>query len=79
MSDPARPAPRWIRWLVLGVVGLVVLVVLFTLVFPWIERNLSNPTIGAVRAHSLEARSATPATIGAVHAPAGLEVMPPGW
>ena len=53
MTDPARPTSRWIRWLVLGVVGLVVLVVLFTLVFPWIERNLSNPTIGAIDAAAI--------------------------
>ena len=29
-------------------VAVVVLVVLFTVVFPWLERNLSNPTMGVV-------------------------------
>ena len=48
MTDPGRSTPRWTRWLLLGVVALVILVVLFTLVFPWLERNLSNPTIGAI-------------------------------
>lgn len=46
MTDPTGSRPPWIRWLVLGVVAMAVLVVLFTFVFPWIERNLSNPTIG---------------------------------
>lgn len=63
MTTPERPPRRWTRWVVLGVVAVVVLVVLFTLVFPWIERNLSNPTIGAV----------------VLGAPVHLRVMPGGW
>ena len=47
MTEPARPSPRWVRWLVIAVVAMVVLVVLFTFVFPWLERNLSNPTLDA--------------------------------
>jgi hypothetical protein len=35
-----------IRWIVMAAVAAVVLVVLFTVVFPWIEQNLSNPTLG---------------------------------
>ena len=64
MTPPERPPRRWARWLLLGVVAVVVLVVLFTLVFPWIERNLSNPTIGAA------------VVLGA---PVRLRVMPGGW
>ncbi len=33
-------------WATLVVVGLALLVVLFTVVFPWVERSLSSPTIG---------------------------------
>ena len=35
-----------VRWATIVAVGLVVLVVLFTVVFPWIERNVSTPTMG---------------------------------
>lgn len=46
MSDtPRRRGPAW--WATVVIVGAVVLVVLFTVVFPWLERNLSNPTLGA--------------------------------
>ena len=48
MSDDSRP-PRFrgpVKWATIVAVALVILVVLFTVVFPWIERNLSNPTIG---------------------------------
>jgi hypothetical protein len=66
MTDPVRRFSGPVRWVTIAVVAAVVLVVLFTLVFPWLERNLSNPTLGAVRTHSLEARSVPPATLGAV-------------
>lgn len=45
MSDPdgfRGPA----KWATIAAVGLVILVVLFTWVFPWLERNLANPTLG---------------------------------
>jgi hypothetical protein len=47
MSDEPRRrrGPAW--WATVVLVGAVVLVVLFTVVFPWLERNLSNPTLGA--------------------------------
>lgn len=46
MSDtPRRRGPAW--WTTVVVVGAIVLVVLFTVVFPWLERNLSNPTLGS--------------------------------
>jgi hypothetical protein len=37
---------RLVRWGVIAVVGMGILVLLFTVVFPWIERNLSTPTLG---------------------------------
>lgn len=50
MSDPDTPrrlsAP--VRWTLIVVVAVVVLVVLFTVVFPWLEQTISNPTLGAV-------------------------------
>lgn len=39
-----RPA----RLALIALVAAVLLVILFTWVFPWIERNLANPTIGLV-------------------------------
>jgi hypothetical protein len=42
VSGPSR-ALRWALW---TLIVIVVLVVLFTVVFPWIESNLSNPTMG---------------------------------
>lgn len=51
MSDQRRRrGPAW--WTTVVVVGAVVLVVLFTVVFPWLERNLSNPTLGTAGAPS---------------------------
>lgn len=47
MND--RPERRFrgpVRWVTLTVVAVAILFVLFTVVFPWVERNLSNPTIG---------------------------------
>ncbi len=35
-----------VRWITLSVVAVAVLLVLFTVVFPWVERQMSNPTIG---------------------------------
>ena len=50
MTSP-EPTPRGrrgpLRWVVIGVVALIVLVVLFTVVFPWLEQAISNPTLGA--------------------------------
>lgn len=48
-QDPsARRRPsRPVRVVLLVLLVVAVLVVLFTLVFPWIERNLSNPTLRA--------------------------------
>ena len=48
MSEPSPRPSRSVRWVVIAVVAVVVLVVLFTVVFPWLERNLSNPTMGQV-------------------------------
>lgn len=48
MSAPEPRPRRLARWTAIVVVGLVVLVVLFTIVFPWLERNLSNPTLDAL-------------------------------
>jgi hypothetical protein len=49
-EEPTTPAPprgnRWVKLLGWVVVGAIILVVLFTTVFPWIERNLSTPTLG---------------------------------
>lgn len=50
MTASRRRGPAW--WATVVVIALVVLVVLFTVVFPWLERNLSNPTLGAVHAAS---------------------------
>lgn len=47
MSDPSPRRFRGpVRWATLTVVAVAILFVLFTVVFPWVERNLSNPTIG---------------------------------
>lgn len=47
MSDPSPRRFRGpVRWVTLAVVAMAILFVLFTVVFPWVERNLSNPTIG---------------------------------
>lgn len=47
MSDqPPRRFTGPVRWVTVTVVAMAVLVVLFTVVFPWVERQMSNPTIG---------------------------------
>lgn len=47
MSRDDAPRSRGAAfWVTMVVVGLVVLYLLFTVVFPLVERNLSNPTIG---------------------------------
>lgn len=46
MSSPDRRFTGPVKWITLVVVAVVVLALLFTIVFPWIERNLSNPTLG---------------------------------
>lgn len=48
MSGDPRP-PRFtgpVKWATIVAVALVILVVLFTVVFPWIEGNVSTPTMG---------------------------------
>lgn len=45
-SDESGRGGRPLRWAVIAVVAMGILVLLFTVVFPWIERNLSTPTLG---------------------------------
>ena len=60
-SDRSRTA-RAARVLVLVVLAAAILVLLFTVVFPWVERNLSTPTLGgqAARPVPTAVRSAGP-------------------
>ena len=60
MTDPTPPRRSAVRWLVIAAVAVVVLVVLFTVVFPWLERNLSNPTLGAAGASGAVAAAVMP-------------------
>jgi cell division septal protein FtsQ len=50
---PARTrrnaVPRWLRIVLIVVVIAVTVVVLFTTVFPWVERQLEDPTMGVVQ------------------------------
>jgi len=39
--------PRWLKAILLVVLIAVAVVVLFTTVFPWVERQLEDPTLGA--------------------------------
>lgn len=39
-------AARAVRILLLVILAAGILVLLFTVVFPWVERNLSDPTLG---------------------------------
>jgi len=48
-----RPAGRLLRVLGLLVLAVVVLWVLFFHVFPWVERNLSDPTLGSTHVSSM--------------------------
>jgi len=41
--------PRWLKVLLLVIALAVVIVVLFTTVFPWVEQQLEDPTLGAVQ------------------------------
>lgn len=51
MSRPGRSAAaRALRILLLVVLAAAILVLLFTVVFPWVERNLSDPTLGGASA-----------------------------
>lgn len=43
-------AARAVRILVIVLLAAAILVLLFTVVFPWVERNLSDPTLGALSA-----------------------------
>lgn len=43
-------AARAVRILLLVIVAAAILVLLFTVVFPWVERNLSDPTLGGMSA-----------------------------
>lgn len=47
MTEPERRFTGPVRWATIVALALVILVVLFTVVFPWLERNLSNPTLGS--------------------------------
>jgi hypothetical protein len=38
--------PRWMRIVLLVILIAVTVVVLFTTVFPWVERQLEDPTMG---------------------------------
>jgi len=40
------PAGLAVRWALILLVASAVVWVLFTTVFPWVERNLSTPTMG---------------------------------
>lgn len=46
--EVTRPSPagRAVRWVLVLLVASAIIWVLFTTVFPWIERNLSTPTMG---------------------------------
>lgn len=39
--------PRAVKVVLVVVLAVVVLYVLFTLVFPWVERQMEDPTLGA--------------------------------
>jgi hypothetical protein len=38
--------PRWLRMVLVVVLIAIAVVVLFTTVFPWVERQLEDPTMG---------------------------------
>jgi hypothetical protein len=38
--------PRWLRIVLVVVLIAIAVVVLFTTVFPWVERQLEDPTMG---------------------------------
>jgi hypothetical protein len=48
-DDEEDAVPRWLRIVLIVVVIAVTVVVLFTTVFPWVERQLEDPTMGAVQ------------------------------
>lgn len=45
-DQPPRRFRGPVRWVTVTVLAMAVLFVLFTVVFPWVERHMSNPTIG---------------------------------
>lgn len=48
MRDQPSPRPsRAVRIALVTVAAVVVLYVLFTLVFPWVEGRMQDPTLGA--------------------------------
>ncbi len=51
-TPPPRPGRRVVRVLLAVVAAAVILVLLFTVVFPWVEQRLENPTLGAAPAAS---------------------------
>ena len=54
MTDEDRTRmPRAVRIVLLVLLAAAVLVVLFTVVFPWVERNMEDPTLGAVAVHAV--------------------------
>jgi hypothetical protein len=38
--------PRWLRIVLVVVLIAITVVVLFTTIFPWVERQLEDPTMG---------------------------------
>lgn len=46
MTEPERRRRGPAHWVGIGALAIVILVVLFTVVFPWLESFLSNPTLG---------------------------------
>ncbi|MDX1659375.1 MAG: hypothetical protein R3343_11185 [Nitriliruptorales bacterium] len=41
-----RDLNRWVRVAILAVVAAGIVVLLFTVVFPWVEQYLADPTLG---------------------------------
>lgn len=41
--------PRWLKVLLILIAIAIAVVVLFTTVFPWVEQQLENPTMGTVQ------------------------------
>lgn len=49
MNDEGRTRmPRAVRIVLLVLLAAAVLVLLFTVVFPWVESNMEDPTLGAL-------------------------------
>ncbi|MFA9431630.1 hypothetical protein [Egicoccus sp. AB-alg2] len=46
-GEGTATVPKWLKVVLLAVLIAVAVVVLFTTVFPWVERQLEDPTLGA--------------------------------